>query len=134
MLELGTDERVLCDIQGRLFENSIKEGYDSPSFIEAYMNSEMTAYMDLPFDRYQWAGEEYLLEELLDETGGIPKAGTLYDREAMYWCGYIYRYWHYYTGESSKEIYIIADGERMNRCWLAYHTLDVEMAIDDLRH
>lgn len=86
-----------------------------------------------PFDRYQWAGEEYLLDELLDETGGIFKTGVLYDREIMYWCGYIYRYWHYYTGESSKEIYRIADAERMHRCWLAYHTLDVEMAIDDLR-
>ena len=133
MFEMSTDQIVLCEIQGRLFENSLAAGYDSAAFIEAFMNSEMTEYMDRPYDKFQWMGEEYLLEELLDETGGISASGDLYDREVMYWCGYVYRYWHYYTGEPSKEIYRIADAERMNRCWPAFHTLDVEMAIDDLR-
>jgi hypothetical protein len=133
MPEMSTDERVLCDIQGRLFENSLTAGYDSPSFIAAFMNSEIAEYMDKPYDRYQWAGEEYLMEALLDETNGLPEAGILYDKEVMYWCGYIYRYWHYYTGESSRQIYAVADAEKMNRCWLAFHTLDVEMAIDDLK-
>ena len=65
--------RVLCDIQGRLFENSLTAGYDSPSFIAAFMNSEIAEYMDKPYDRYQWAGEEYLMEALLDETKGLPE-------------------------------------------------------------
>ena len=51
----------------------------------------------------------------------------------MYWAGYIYRYWHYYTNESSREIYKIADARTMNECWLGLHTLDVEMAIDNLK-
>ena len=51
----------------------------------------------------------------------------------MYRTGYIYRYWHYYTGESSKDIYKIADAKTMNECWLSFHTLDVEMAIDNLK-
>lgn len=51
----------------------------------------------------------------------------------MYWIGYTYRYWHYYTGESSREIYQTADGETMLSCWAGFHTLDVEMAIDDLK-
>lgn len=51
----------------------------------------------------------------------------------MYWIGYIYRYWHYYTGETSKQIYAIADAELMAESWLDFHTLDVEMAIDNLK-
>ena len=51
----------------------------------------------------------------------------------MYWAGYTYRYWHFYTQESSKEIYAAADADMMNECWLGFHTLDVEMAIDDLK-
>ena len=50
--------------------------------------------------------------------------------EVMYWSGYTYRYWHYYTGECSNEIYKAADAETMNECWPGFHTLDVEMAID----
>ena len=65
--------------------------------------------------------------------GGLKKAGTLYSAEVMYWSGYTYRYWHYYTGESSKTIFRTAGAETMNGCWLGFHTFDVEMAIDDLK-
>ena len=51
----------------------------------------------------------------------------------MYWTGYVYRYWHYYTGETSSQIYKIADEKRMQESWLGFHTLDVEMAIDNLK-
>ena len=81
----------------------------------------------------QWAGEEYLLEELDEEVGGLRKGTIFYSREVMYWIGYTYRYWHYYTGENSKEIYKIADAYIMNECWLGFHTMDVEMAIEDLK-
>ena len=84
-------------------------------------------------DRMQWAGEEYILEELNDEVGGLKKTGISYSMEVMYWSGYTYRYWHYYTGECSNEIYKAADAETMNECWPGFHTLDVEMAIDDLK-
>lgn len=30
------------------------------------------------------------------------KPGEIYSEELIYWLGYIYRYWHYYMGESSK--------------------------------
>lgn len=79
------------------------------------------------------AGEEYILEELADEVGGLRKAGTVYHLEVMYWAGYTYRYWHYYTKESSREIYEVADAQTMNECWLGFHTFDTRMAIDDLK-
>lgn len=92
------------------------------------MNEIVTLY-----DRLQWAGEEYILEELNDEAGGLKRAGTTYSSEVMYWIGYTYRYWHYYTSEYSREIYKIADAKTMSECWLGFHTFDVEMAIDDLK-
>lgn len=133
MTNLTLEKRQLCDIQGRLFELAQKAGLDCPSFIEAFMNSKAAAALDDVYDRLQWAGEEYILEELDDEVNGLKKAGTAYSAEVMYWAGYTYRYWHYYTNESSCEIYKIADAQTMNDCWLGFHTLDVEMAIDDLK-
>ncbi len=127
------EKRQLCDIQGRLFELALKSHYDCPAFIEAFMNSRAAAALDDTYDRLQWAGEEYILEELNEEVRGLKKAGVTYTAEVMYWAGYIYRYWHYYTKESSREIYKISDAKTMNECWLGFHTLDVEMAIDDLR-
>ena len=133
MINLRLDQRQLCDIQGRLFELAAKHRYDCPSFIQFFMNSRAAAALDDTYDRLQWAGEEYILEELEEESGGLPKAGTLYSNEVMYWTGYTYRYWHYYTGESSRAIFQTAGAEIMNSCWLGFHTLDVEMAIDDLK-
>ncbi len=127
------EKRQLCDIQGRLFELALKNGYDCPAFIDFFMNSRTAAALDDIYDRLQWAGEEYLLEELIDESGGLKKAGTVYAKEVMYWAGYTYRYWHYYTNEFSRDIYKTADAETMNTCWLGFHTFDVEMAIDDLK-
>lgn len=133
MINLSLEKRQLCDIQGRLFELSLKHGYDSPAFIKTFMNSRAAAALDDTYDRLQWAGEEYILEELEDEAGGLKKAGETYPVEVMYWAGYTYRYWHYYTVESSREIYRTADAKTMATCWLGFHTLDVTMAIDDLK-
>ena len=66
MLDLSLDKRQLCDIQGRLFELAYKNGYDCPDFIEQFMNSNSAAALDRLYDRLQWAGEEYILEELDD--------------------------------------------------------------------
>ncbi len=133
MTELNSQQFGLCDIQGRLFELARKNGYDCKNFIEKFMNSKTAAALDESYDRLQWAGEEYILEELIDEVGGLGKAGTVYHNEIMYWSGYTYRYWRYYTGESSKEIYKIADAQTMAECYPGFHTIDVEMAIDRLK-
>ena len=133
MKNFSLEKRQLCDIQGRLFELALKNGYDCPVFIETFMNSQAAVALDDVYDRLQWAGEEYILEELNEEAGGLKKAGATYSPEVMYWTGYTYRYWHYYTNQFSREIYTIADAKMMNECWLGFHTLDVEMAIDDLK-
>lgn len=129
---LSKEKIQLCDIQGRLFELSLKYHYDSPAFIQAFMSSQVAAALDDTYDRLQWAGEEYILEELEAESGGLKPAGLLFSKEVMYWTGYVYRYWHYLKGTTSKEIYAVADADLMNESWLGFHTLDVELAIDDL--
>lgn len=96
-------ELQLCDIQGRLFKLSVQRGISSAEFIKIFMKS---ATLDSTYNRMQWAGEEYLLEEAIDEAGDrFKKPGEVYAEELIYWIGYRYRYWHYVTDESSKDIY-----------------------------
>ncbi|MCD8132741.1 MAG: hypothetical protein LUE19_02670, partial [Clostridiales bacterium] len=91
MMELSLDKRQLCDIQGCLFELALKSGYESPIFIEAFMNSRVAACLDDTYDRLSWAGEEYILEELEEEIAGVlQKAGETFSREVMYWIGYYF--------------------------------------------
>lgn len=122
----------LCDIQGRLFERSAEKGYDSISFIKAFMLSDVAKGLDSKYNRMQWAGEEYLIAEIADATE-LPKGGEVLDKELLYWSGYLYRFWHFYTGENSKEIYKQASAETMRRNYLTFHTFAPEIAIDDLK-
>ena len=127
-------ELQLCDIQGRLFELSDRNNYDSECFIKAFMLSDTAKILDMKYNRLQWAGEEYLLEEIIDESNSsIPVNNNIYNNETLYWTGYIYRYWHFYTGESSKQIYKQAPAKIMNSSYLMFHTMDSSMAIDDLK-
>lgn len=161
----------LCDIQGRLFELSATRRLDSASFIKKFMLSETAKALDSSYNRMQWAGEEYLLEEVLfpfspfspfspsfpvssipsdtiisqdkigDEDGNDGDDGNdkksreieIYSKDILYWIGYIYRFWHYYTGESSEKIYRQASASTMKRNYMMFHTMTPALAVDDLK-
>ena len=97
------------------------------------MRSRVARDLDSEYNRMQWAGEEYLLEEFADECPRTIKENAQYDKEVMYWAGYLYRYWHILTKESSKEIYAQAPAKTMNTNYLMFHTMAPELAIEDLK-
>ena len=131
---LNSLQMALCDTQGQLFELAVERGYASETFIKAYMTSAVAADMDKEFHHIQWAGKAYILSRMEDEFADqLVKVGEIYDKEALYWMGYIYRYWHFYTDENSREIYKQAPAKTMNVVYLMYHTMSPEMAIDRLR-
>lgn len=124
----------LCDIQGRLFELSADNTYESSSFVRTFMNSDVAKALDSTYNRMQWAGEEYLLEELVSTRGNsLNTEGDVYPKDVLYWIGYLYRYWHFYTGESSSRIYKQAPAHTMHQNYLMFHTMAPELAIDDLK-
>ena len=124
----------LCDIQGRLFELSADKNYNSAAFIKSFMKSETAKALDSTYNRMQWAGEEYLLEEVADVAGEkLSEEGEVFSKDVLYWIGYIYRYWHYYTGENSAKIYKQAPVKTMKRNYMMFHTMSPELAIEDLK-
>lgn len=131
---LDVFEMTLCDMQGKLFEMSASEGFSSEAFIKTFMQSKTAADLDMVFNHMQWAGQGYILDRLKDENADtLVRDDNLYDNETLYWSGYLYRYWHFYTGESSKDIYKQAPAGVMRSMYLMYHTMSPEMAIDRLK-
>ena len=127
-------ELTLCDMQGKLFEMSATEGFSSENFIKTFMLSDTAADLDKIFNHMQWAGQGYIIDRLKEQNADVLTiSGDLYDNETLYWSGYLYRYWHFYTGESSKEIYKQAPASLMRSMYLMYHTMSPEMAIDRLK-
>ena len=124
----------LCDIQGRLFELSGEKKLPSAAFIKAFMTSKTAKELDSRYNRMQWMGEEYLLEEIMSSAADTFSGnGEVYQNEVLYWIGYIYRYWHYYTGESNTKIFRQASPATMKRNYMMFHTMDPVLAIEDLK-
>ncbi|MBQ8325561.1 MAG: hypothetical protein IJX86_00700 [Lachnospiraceae bacterium] len=127
-------ELQLCDIQGRLYKLSARRGISSAAFIKVFMKSATAKALDSTYNRMQWAGEEYLLEEVIDEAGDrFEKPGDVYSEELIYWIGYIYRYWHYMTDESSKEIYKQASVKVMKQNYARLYMMTPEEVIEILK-
>lgn len=124
----------MCDIQGRLFELSADKEYGSANFVKIFMNSEVAKALDSTYNRMQWAGEEYLLEEIATAAGEkMEKTGEVYSKDILYWIGYLYRFWHYYTNEDSAKIYKQAPVGTMKRNYMMFHTMAPELAIENLK-
>ena len=127
-------EQQLCDIQGRLFKLSARRGIASAEFIKIFMKSATAKALDSSYNRMQWAGEEYLLEEVIDDAGDrFEKPGEVYPEELIYWIGYIYRYWHYVAGESSKEIYKQAPVKVVKQNYAKFNMMTPEEIIEMLK-
>ena len=124
---------MLCDVQGKLFELAWRKGFDMSALVPAFMKSRTAALIDSTFNHLQWAGEAYILEEFVAETGlRHGRARKSLPPEHLFWAGYLYRYWHCLTGETSKAIYAIADYRTMAGVYAGYHTLSNELAIENL--
>ena len=123
----------MCDIQGRLFELSGEKGLPSAEFIRVFMTSDVAKGLDSRYNRMQWMGEEYLLEEVRTGQNKLPESGEVFGKDILYWIGYVYRYWHYHTGEDSNKILHQASVEAMKRNYLMFHTMDPSLAIEKLK-
>ena len=124
----------MCDIQGRLFELSADQGLGSAAFVKSFMLSEVAKGLDSKFNHMQWAGEEYLLDEIVSTSSEkLTEDGEVYSKDILYWIGYLYRYWHYYTGEDSAKIYKQAPVQTMKRNYMIFHTMDPVVAIENLK-
>ncbi len=121
----------ICSYQATLFENSIKDtDCSSKIFIRRFMNSNLARRMDsvgFIFDSLDVSDAMRELEAQYGESSyGIEK----FTIEEMHWIGYMYRYWAYTSGKSSKQLYKIMKPEKMRKLYFPYHSLDPLQAIE----
>lgn len=115
----------LCSIQGRLFELSARKGFASNEFVKAYMNSKIAAKFNSAYDRSQWMGEEYLLDELI-QTCQLTQ-GEVYSYDVMFWMGYTYAHWSIVYGDPCNKIVKMANPKVMAENYAGLHTISVDL-------
>lgn len=132
-MQLNHFQLQQCKIQAKLFALAYGSGYDPRAFVTAFMDSAAAEGLDADYDRMQWAGEEYILQEVV-ESADLAKTTLPHEvsAEALFWAGYLYRYWHFLTGESSRQIYAQAPLDVLLDVYPGMHALSPEMAVEDL--
>lgn len=131
---LRRDQTCQCRVLGRMFERAGMRGFPGRVFVDGFMQSRAADDFCSDYDRLQWMGDAYLLDEYVEECGIKAEASVgETNPEALFWTGYIYRWWNYVTGESCRQISSQANAEAMFGSWLGYHTLNPDEAIACLK-
>ena len=130
MREMDKDGILLCEIQGRIFEESCdKYKTSSPVFIRRFMNSALAADMDTEGFLERPFNEEDSFDLLDREFGPSSYGSVKYSPDILNWIGYLYRYWAYTYEEPSKRIFRIAGARELRDLYYAYHSLDTLNAL-----
>ena len=126
MKQMDSEGLWLCRMQGTMFRESLKtEESSSAVFIRRFMNSDVARRMDEGNFPY---GSDPVVNEVVS-LYDHPYGSAHYSTEELYWIGYIYRYWSYIYGTSSKAVYRICGAREMRSLYFPYHSLDPEAAV-----
>ncbi len=121
----------ICSYQAVLFESSLENtDCSSKIFIRRFMNSNLAKRMDSDGFVFDSLDISDAIRELEEQYGVSSYGIEKFSIEEMHWIGYMYRYWAYISGKSSKQIYKIIKPEKMRKLYFPYHSLDPLQAID----
>lgn len=131
MKKIDKDGLLLCELQGKIFEESADcTDVSSEIFIRRFMNSKVASLMDNG-DILQMNIQARDVIERIDEEYGYSQYGSVkYTKNELYWIGYIYRYYSYTYEMSSVQVYKIVKPKELRGLFLPYHTMDPAQAIE----
>ena len=133
MKEIDRDGFMLCDMQGAVFALSLSYfSCGSGIFIRKFAYSSIAKIFDnasILDDSYT---EIAVLEEIKEEYGELSYECKRYDKEVMYWMGYLYRYFCYTYEISMEQAYEIVPPTELAPLYLAYHILGCANAIEKI--
>lgn len=124
---------VLIEYQAKLFELSSENGYASEDFIRTFMYSDYAAnlYCEGGWSTYNF--DFYTLQmEIIEDDYGVTTEGPVWEEDLMYWIGFIYRYWYFYTGDSAVKIYETAPPAKMRDMYISYANENPDYIVDVL--
>ena len=105
-MKLETVDLKLCQIQGKIFEESIGSlNCSSQVFIRRFMNSKVAKSFDDKSYLAQTSSMRDVYDELEEEYGAFSYGKEKFSMNEMHWIGYVFRCMSIAYGLSSKQIY-----------------------------
>lgn len=131
MKKISKDGLLLCELQAETFEESIdKMDTSTEIFIRRFMKSKIAKQLDDESILEQNIQAKDILD-LINEEYGVSDYGSVkYNRNEIYWIGYLYRYFSFTYELSSVQVYKIVKPKELRGLFLPYHTMDPAQAIE----
>ena len=126
--ELTAFELAVCENQATVFEEcQLAYDCDAFDFVEKFMLGDVAAQLDKKVSSFHNTGTKQLGDYLISKVDVLPLQQRK-SAEALFWVGYLYRYWAW-LGMASSEIIKKAAIERTYMLYEGLHTLDPKEAI-----
>ena len=133
MKKIDYNGRKLCQIQGRLFEESIdKVECSSLVFIRRFMNSKLSAKFDDFSFLVMALDSNDCFYEIENEYGKSSYGKIKYSSNEMFWIGYVYRALSIIYNLPSKKIFNLLNAKEIVKYYNIYHTFDIEQACEKI--
>lgn len=131
MKTIDKDGLSLCALQGNVFASSLDNAEcSSKIFMRRFLNSKVAREFDSSSILDGTLTIKDIFFELEEEFGKTNYGREKYDKEVLFWIGYIYRYFAYTYNLTSKYVYKIVKPSELNELYYVYHTFDPKVAIE----
>ena len=131
MKPMESPEIKLCQLQARIFEESVKKtACSSPVFIRRFVHSSVAETFDDRSYLFQANTAVNVFAELDEEFGPSEYGKIKYSEDQMFWIGYIYRCFCIVFGQTSKQVFKRINGREIVKYYKVYHTFDPVDAVE----
>ena len=133
MKPLDSIEIKLCQLQAKIFEESVKKTrYSSPVFIRRFMLSNIAKSFDDKRFLFQSVSDNEVFDSLNEEFGESTYGKIKYTEDQMFWIGYIYRCISIKYNLTSKVVYSLFNAKDIVKHYNIGHTFDIVQASERL--
>lgn len=126
---------VSCKKFGKILEVLPKHGYDLIEFIRNVLKSEYKVGLEREYPTYYSQGVEYYYECFEEWFPNMKKTEVKYNKEALFWMGYLFQHWFVALGITGVELEKQLTDEiilKLYNLWDIYHTQDLEWVYNDI--
>jgi hypothetical protein len=113
-----------------VFVRSAQFGLDSDDFCEKFLTSKWGKDIFNDSNTYEYSDSNYMFEGL--QRYLKIEQGEFYDRDVLWFSGYLYKYWASTREVESDIIYKLAPIKCLANRYNFYHTQDWNYVIDDI--
>lgn len=133
MREFDNDGLRLAEFQGKIFEES-RDYFEcsSPIFLRRFYHSKLLSNLDKNDSSLISFDIKESLDSINRQFGDSKYGQEKYNKNILFWMGYLYRYISYTRGVKTRFIMKTFPYKQLLDVYKAYHTQDIEWCIRNL--